>query len=87
MHPQHRCTRTLTRSLYSHSEISAPRCSRINLEVSRFPHADTLGLQTSTGGTTRVRIAGCKGISDINSVFDSQRTRSLASLEQPVVQC
>ena len=84
-HLQHKFTRILTRSLYSHSKISAPCCSRINLEVSRFPHADALGLQTSTTGTTRVRIAGCKGISDINTVFDSQHTHSLARLEQSLV--
>lgn len=69
-HTQHRFTPALTWSLYSHSKISAPRCSCINLEVSRLPDTDAFGLQTSTTGTTRVGVAGCKATSGITTVSD-----------------
>lgn len=69
-HAQHRFTPALTWSLYSHSKVSTPCCSCINLEVSRLPDADALGLQTSTSGTTRAGVAGCKAISGITTVSD-----------------
>lgn len=83
-HAQHRFTPALTWALYSHSKISAPCCSGINLEVGRLPDPDTLGLQTSASGTTRAGVAGCKGTSGITPVSDLN-IPSLGSLGQPSV--